>query len=183
MKITILDGNPDAGDEAFAAYLAQLVEALQQRGHEVEPLPLRTLEIKACAGCFGCWMKKPGECVTDDDAGRVRRAWMASDLVVLASPLSMGFYSALLKKTVDKMLPTLLPYLDLYGGECHHDPRYERYPRLGLLWQPGSDTDDDDLAILRTLVERQAINMKTELSSWALTSQPAEEVADAMDHL
>ena len=27
MKITILNGNPDAGDEAFEAYLEQLIEA------------------------------------------------------------------------------------------------------------------------------------------------------------
>ncbi len=180
MRVAIFDGNPDPGDGDFEAYLAELEAALRARGHEVEVLTLRELEIKACNGCFGCWVETPGDCVVADDTRATRRAWIAADLALLASPLRMGFYSALLKRTVDKLLPMLLPHIGLYGGECHHHPRYERYPRLGLLWQAGADTDDEDLAILRGIVERQAINMKTELGPWALTTQPAEEVADAM---
>jgi multimeric flavodoxin WrbA len=183
MQVTILNGNPDPGDGAFEGYLRQLTAALEARGHQVTPLPLRDLDVKPCNGCFGCWIKNPGDCVVEDDARQIRRAWMAADLALLASPVQMGFYSPLLKKCVDKLLPNLLPFISIYGGECHHDPRYERYPRYGMLLQRGADTDDEDLEILREIGGKQAFDMKTELSTWALTDQPVEEVADAIDRL
>ena len=183
MRVAIFNGNPDPADEGFETYLAELGEALRARGHEVEALTLRALDIKPCNGCFGCWIKTPGDCVVDDDAKKTRRAWMAADLALLASPVAMGFYSPLLKRAVDKLLPNLLPFISLYGGECHHDPRYEKYPRYGLLLQRGPDTDEEDLEILREIGHKQAFDMKTELCTWALTEQPVEEVADAMDRL
>lgn len=183
MRVAIFNGNPDPADQGFEGYLADLGGALQTRGHDLEVLTLREMDIKACNGCFGCWIKKPGDCVVEDDARQTRRAWMASDLALLASPVAMGFYSPLLKRTVDKMLPNLLPYIGLYGGECHHVPRYEKYPRYGMLLQRGPDTDDEDLEILREIGAKQAFDLKTEFTTWALTDQPVEEVADAMDRL
>ena len=64
MKITILNGNPEASP--LDAYLAQLKAALENTGHRVTQLDLRSLPLRYCVGCFGCWVKTPGECVSRD---------------------------------------------------------------------------------------------------------------------
>lgn len=142
MNITILDGNPSPDNIAFDGYLGGLAEALQSGGHAVTVLPLRDMEIQTCTGCWGCWVKTPGECVAKDDSAEVCRAAIHSDLVLHASPVIMGFYSALLKKAADKMIPLVHPYVTADQGEAHHWARYDRYPLLGLLLQREANTDD-----------------------------------------
>ena len=66
MKITILNGNPNAHNHGFETYLAQLSQILTAEQHQVTQVNIRDLQISYCIGCFGCWVKKPGECVTAD---------------------------------------------------------------------------------------------------------------------
>ncbi|TFG71263.1 MAG: flavodoxin family protein, partial [Anaerolineales bacterium] len=73
MKIAILDGNPDSADQAFDRYLVELRNVLSNTGHDVTLLMLRDMDIKYCTGCFGCWVKTPGECVVQDDSAVVCR--------------------------------------------------------------------------------------------------------------
>ena len=102
MHITILNGNPDESNQSFDDYLQRLSDALTSDDHGVTVLTLREMDIKYCTGCFGCWVKTPGECVVDDASRDVCRAAIHSDLVLWASPVIMGFYSALLKRAADK---------------------------------------------------------------------------------
>jgi multimeric flavodoxin WrbA len=93
-----------------------------------------------------------------------------SDFTLWAAPLKMGFPTALLKTALDKSIPLIHPYFVVDHGEAHHRPRYDRYPRLGLLVEPESDTDDADLEILANILSRTALNMKSRLE-FALTSE------------
>ena len=43
----------------------------------------------------------------------------------------------------------------------HHRPRYARYPQMGLLLGPDTDTDAEDLEITEHLWNRMARNMKS----------------------
>ena len=133
MRITILNGNPDADKAAFDGYLARLSDALTSDQHEVTILELREMDIKYCTGCWGCWVKTPGECVAADDSHGVCRAVINSDFALWASPVIMGFYSALLKKVTDKFIPLVHPYAVVNQGEAHHLARYDNYPLMGLL--------------------------------------------------
>ena len=54
MKITILNGNPDAENSAFDGYLARLSDVLTSDQHEVTILELKEMDIKYCTGCWGC---------------------------------------------------------------------------------------------------------------------------------
>jgi hypothetical protein len=177
MKITILNGNPDAGNAAFDGYLKRLSDRLVSDDHTVTTFELREMDIKHCVGCFGCWVKTPGECVVADESRDVRRAAINSDVVVWASPVIMGFYSALLKKVTDKFLPLIHPYAVVDQGEAHHLARYDRYPLLGLLLEKSADTDDDDINIISDIHRRTALNLKSRLSFTKLTLEPIEEVA------
>ena len=176
MKISILNGEPNTGSE-FDVYVRATAARAEAAGHEVRVLDLRELELRGCSGCWGCWVKTPGECVKRDDSALVCRAAIESDLLVLASPIVMGFTTALLKRAADQMIPLVHPYSVIEGGEMHHRPRYEHYPLLALLVAPGADTDAEDLAITERMWARMARNMKSRLTCSVVANSTPEEVA------
>ena len=180
MKITILNGNPDTGNTTFDAYLERLAEALTAAGCQATTLTLRDMDIHYCAGCWGCWVKTPGECVTHDDSADVCRTVINADFVLLASPVIMGFPSAVLKKTVEHLIPLIHPYGAVVQGEAHHMARYDRYPLWGLLLEKRGDTDDADVQIIADIFSRTALNFKTQLAFTELTSTPADAVAETI---
>jgi len=179
MRIAILDGEPDPASP-FSAYLSSLAGHLASQGHSVNRFELRTLDLKGCSGCFNCWVKTPGECSKRDASADICRSAIASDLLLLAAPMVMGFTSALLKGAVEQMLPILHPYFVVEGGEVHHRARYAHYPRLGLLMGAGSDTDAEDIEIATTMWARMARDMKSRLVFAAVADRAAEEVADEL---
>lgn len=175
MKITFLNGNPQPSE--FDGYLAGLANALQAAGHAVTRLDLRDLPLRHCVGCWGCWVKTPGECVARDASLEMDRAVINADFVLWAAPLKMGFPSELLKRAQDKHLPLIHPYIVVDHGEAHHLKRYAHHPRLGLLLEKEPGTDAGDLQIVSDIYCRTALNFKTRLE-FALTSEtPVEEIA------
>ncbi len=180
MKILINNGNPDPSNVGFETYLDQLEAALIRQGHSVTRLNLRDMDLRGCNGCFGCWTRSPGECVQADDGPKLRQAVIQSDFHLLASPLKMGFVSALSKTSLDKSLPLIHPYIAVDHGEAHHRARYARYPQIGLLLQEEPDTDAADRHIIEDIFSRAALNMKAKLVFRGTTMMPVEEVAAAI---
>ena len=80
MKITILNGNPDANNDVFDGYLKKLSDALVSDNHLVTILDLREMDIRYCIGCFGCWLKTPGKCIVADGSRDVCREFVSSAL-------------------------------------------------------------------------------------------------------
>jgi multimeric flavodoxin WrbA len=177
MRITILNGDPDPVS-AFQAYVQEVSRRLTASGHAVTKLDLVELDLKGCSGCWGCWVKTPGECVKRDDSAIVCRAAIEADLLVLASPLAMGFTTALLKRAADQLIPLIHPYFVVEGGETHHRARYAKYPKLGLLLGAGSDSDAEDYEITTEIWRRTARNLKSLLVFSLVSNRTAEEVAD-----
>ncbi len=175
MKITILNGSPDSGQ--FDAYLSKIITALEASGHDVTPIFLRDLPLRHCVGCWGCWVKTPGQCVSRDASLDMDRAVIQSDFTLWAAPLKMGFPSELLKMALDKHLPLIHPYVVVAYNEAHHMRRYSHYPRVGLLLDNEPMTDARDLEIVQDIVSRIAINFKTRLEFMLTPETPAPEVA------
>jgi multimeric flavodoxin WrbA len=176
MKITILNGNPAAS--AFDTTLAELGTILQAEGHSLTQFDLRDLPLRYCIGCWGCWVKTPGQCSNGDTASlAMDRAVINADFVLWAAPLKMGFPSSLLKMALDKHLPLIHPYTLVDQGEAHHCKRYAHYPRIGLLLEKEPGTDERDLQIVSDICSRTALNLKTRLE-FSLTSEtPVAELA------
>jgi multimeric flavodoxin WrbA len=143
MKITILNGSPKPC--ALDVTLAHTKSELKARGHQVTQMDLRDLPLRYCIGCWGCWVKTPGECTSRDASLEMDRAVINADFVLWAAPLKMGFPSELLKRACDKHLPLIHPYMVVDHGEAHHQKRYPHYPRLGLLLEREASRDDADL--------------------------------------
>jgi hypothetical protein len=179
MKLTILNGEPDAGTW-FDGYVRAVAEQARAAGQEVRLLDLRDLDLKGCSGCWGCWVKTPGQCAKRDDSALICRSVIESDLVLLASPMVMGFTTALLKRAADQMIPLIHPYIVIEDGEMHHRPRYGRYPLMALLLASDPDTDIEDLAITEHMWARMARNMKSRLTFTTVADRTPKEVADEL---
>jgi multimeric flavodoxin WrbA len=179
MRIIIVNGEPDA-TAAFDGYVRGFASRLAEHGNDVRELTLRDMDLRGCKGCFGCWVRTPGECVMRDDGEQLCRAVINSDLVVFAAPMAMGYPSALAKRAVERLIPLLHPYIEIEGGEMHHRKRYERYPDVGLLVSAGADTDAEDLSLTRHLWERLARDFKSRLTLFAVSDRSSKEVADEL---
>jgi multimeric flavodoxin WrbA len=183
MKVTILNGNPDASNTTFDDYLAKLADALSSDSNEITIFTLRDMDLKYCRGCWGCWVKTPGECVVKDDARETRRQYINSDLALFASPVIMGFTSALLKRAHERLIPLIHPYFELVDGEMHHLSRYDKYPLMALLLEKREDVDEEDIKIISDIYRRDAINFKTSFCFTRFTSDSIEEVANEINGL
>lgn len=163
MEITIINGNPYTENEDFDHYLQGLESFLLSQKCIVHLFSLRDMDIRYCIGCWDCWWKTPGICRHKDDAEKIYRAIVASDFLIMASPVIAGFVSSLLKKFNDRMIPLIHPYIKLVQGECHHHKRYEKYPALGLILRPESNQGAEDLEIITDIYKRFALNFHSEL--------------------
>ncbi len=177
MKILILDGGARSGNDPLADYLASFEAALASGGAEVRRIRLAEMEIRFCTGCWSCWWATPGLCALRDGMEEVYPAFLEADRVVWAVPLVLGTASALVKKTQDRLIPLLHPYIELVDGECHHRRRYDRYPELGLIVDPRDPDTTEDLAGTRLLFERFALNLRSRLVFFASTRANPEEAA------
>ena len=153
------------GDETLAPVEEALLALLRETGATVRDFQLRDIPLAYCQGCFECWIKTPGLCKTDGDAGReITGAMMGSDLMVLLTPVTFGGYSSEIKKAMDRSICIVSPFFRRIDGEVHHRRRYRRYPAIagvGVLREP----DEKQERIFRTLVERNALNFDSPVTA------------------
>ncbi len=173
MKIIIINGNPEEQNPAFDNYLAEYQKGLSKTGHIVRIITLRDMNLGFCRGCFKCWHTTPGICTINDDIKIIHREVIQADLVVWASPLIRGYFSSLLKKVQERMIPLLHPYVEIVSGEIHHRKRYLFYPVYGVIVEKEIDTDNEDLLIAQKIQERYALNFRTELGFFLTTETTA----------
>ena len=183
MKVILLNGNPVPSNSKFDQYLSSLSQKLQEDKHKVRILTLRDMKMGYCKGCFDCWVKTPGLCIVKDDTYHICDECINSDLLIFASPLIMGFTSALLKKANDKLIPLILYHVELVDNEYHHIARYPKYPFTALLLGKEEDTDSEDIEIVTEIYRRDAINFKTEFRFTKFINDPIEEVVHEINHI
>ncbi|MGD0643428.1 MAG: NAD(P)H-dependent oxidoreductase [Candidatus Bathyarchaeia archaeon] len=162
MNAVIFNGAKE-GDLTIKAIEKTIVHQLTKAGWEIEPIELCTVQIAACLGCFGCWVKTPGTCVINDDGRETTRKAIQSDLMVWLTPVTFGGYSSELKKALDRTIPILLPYFESYHGQIHHEMRYKKYPKLLVIGvqEPGVDYEETFIA----LAERNMLNLRPPASA------------------
>jgi multimeric flavodoxin WrbA len=148
MKIAIFDGDPRGRGTPLDVELGALLEQAKARGDRCERLRLAELEIHPCVGCFQCWVKDPGRCRLRDDGGRLAAAVAGVDLLVFAAPMRMGFVTSLLKRAQDRVIPNVLPYVEVVEGECHHPVRYHGFD-VALLVERGDATAEEIAATIQ----------------------------------
>lgn len=161
MNITIVNGAPD---ETWAAHENALIKVVSQLevDYTVDLFHSRNMNITYCCGCFSCWVKTPGKCIFKDDMDSILKSIVNADYVIFASPLEAGFITKDTKKVMDRIIPTLLPYLKNYGGECHHLTRYKPASVLGVLLLDNGNLDDEAVDMIYDYFERVSLNMHSD---------------------
>ena len=156
MKAYILS-DKDYQTAAYVRLLDQAKDALL--GFETEEKQLGRNDIHYCVGCFGCWTKKPGECVIGDDLASINRAMMTSDVVVYLVPVIFGQFSANIKYALDRWLPNMLPFFESRkDGSTMHPRRYTSYPRQIMIGY-GDSLSAEDAQLFTDITKKHRNNI------------------------
>lgn len=103
--------------------------------------------IKPCIGCFGCWVKSPGECVIKDGYDQMGALIHHADEVVVISRYTYGGLSSFVKNVFDRSIAWVSPYFEVYEGEMHHKKRYPEEKPMSFIFRGyGLTKEDQDKA-------------------------------------
>jgi multimeric flavodoxin WrbA len=123
---------------------AAVDDFLEQKGFEVRKTVIDRETLTFCMGCFGCWVKKPGECVIDDGMTGINRDSINSDTVFYLSPVVFGQFSPNIKNAVDRWIPNILPFFKSKpGGLTVHPSRYDAYPSIIIIGYGDGLSEED----------------------------------------
>ena len=96
---------------------------LKKGGVSIEEIMVHKKNIKPCLGCFTCWTKTPGICVSHDDMVEILPILDNADLIVYAVPLYIYSIPGPVKTFLDRQLPLAEPYLVEKNGITSHPRR------------------------------------------------------------
>lgn len=101
-NILILNGSPRKNGST-ASLIKAFADGAIESGNEVREAYIHGMNIKSCLGCDAC-MKTHAGCVQKDDGMAIiykDLAWC--DVIVFASPVYFGYFTAQLKTVIDRM--------------------------------------------------------------------------------
>ncbi len=102
MKILTIFGSPRKKSNT-ARMLNWVEDCLLQERNEVKRLTLAAMDVKPCLACAACKkvLDEPG-CVLSDDGIGLVKDMLASDVILLATPLYMWGFPAQIKAAIDR---------------------------------------------------------------------------------
>ena len=162
--------------ETFLEARRTLRDYLTGRGFALTEADIGAGELTHCMGCFGCWIKKPGECVIGDRMAELTRAAMNSDAVIYLGPGVVGQLSANIKDAIDRWLPNMLPFfVTRSDGSTMHPPRYDDYPKQVMVGY-GDDLTTEDARLFTDITKKHRSGVEA-----LVLGQPGVDFAAALD--
>ena len=129
-KILVLLGSPrKKGNSTTLAN--QIIKGAEAAGAEVESIYLNGLEIKPCQGCYACKKENSKGCVVDDDMQSLYPKIIASDAMVIATPVYWFNMTAQIKIFMDRCF-------GLFDAEFTVNPLYKKQIAIAMSY---GDTD------------------------------------------
>jgi multimeric flavodoxin WrbA len=129
MKITVFNGSPRAEKGNTHFMVKAFLDGAESAGAETENIFIARRKINPCTGCFSCWLKNPGVCIFKDDMPELLQKFLASDIIVFASPLYVDNISGQTKVFMDRLVPLADPLITQdKKGESRHKKRYDQPP-------------------------------------------------------
>lgn len=158
MKIAVIY---DSSESTARTICASLEPVHQKEGVQKELIDVAQEELKACIGCFGCWVKTPGVCIHTKDSGTAfLRKIFDTDFLVIISKITWGGYSRSIKAYADRMLPLLHPNFRKVNGEMHHRLRYGKMPVLLAVGFDGRSEKENETFMKYTDAHRDNLAVK-----------------------
>jgi multimeric flavodoxin WrbA len=103
MRITSVLGSPRPKKGNTAKVLGWVEEELRAKGHDVDHINITEKKVNGCKECYTCQgiPDEPG-CPQEDDAKEIFERLMASDAMLIASPLFCWGFSSQIKPLIDR---------------------------------------------------------------------------------
>lgn len=120
MKVIAFNCSPKAEKANTALILDPFLKGLENAGAQVELCYTKNLKIKPCSGDLHCWFRKPGVCIHQDDMQALYPKLREADLWVFGTPVYFDGVTATMKNLMDRMVPLILPFVELRNGHCAH---------------------------------------------------------------
>ena len=120
MKIIGIVGSPRKSGNADIL-TDTFLNGAKAGGAETAKHFLADLDIHQCQGCFrNCMLDPKNYCPRfDDDANRLIQEMISSDVVLFASPLYCGTYTAIMARFFERLLPVI--EIEIIGKEGTRD--------------------------------------------------------------
>ncbi|MBE5961279.1 MAG: flavodoxin family protein [Lachnospiraceae bacterium] len=104
--------------------------SIQSSKEELVILTKKEKEPHYCIGCFGCWIKNPGECVIKDGYEHMGEYVGNCEEFIIISKCIYGEFSPYVKTLIDRSISTCHPFFTKREGMMHHRLRYDNNPKL-----------------------------------------------------
>lgn len=98
---------------------------------------------KHCIGCFGCWIKTPGECVIKDGIDRTGCDMGKCEELIMISECLYGGFSAFVKKVQDRAISYVRGDFDIVKGEMRHRRRYKNRIKITAYFYGDGITEEE----------------------------------------
>lgn len=110
-----------------------------------------------CQGCFGCWLKTPGQCVIRDSLQNISAQMGSCREMMILSRCCYGGFSPAIKKVLDRSIAVSLPFFTYRSGRVHHPMRYREHPALKICFY--GDITEPERRTAMQLAEAYRVNM------------------------
>lgn len=114
-------------------------------------------DIHHCIGCFGCWVKTPGQCVIKDDYSNMGKLLSECDELILISKCTYGGFSPFIKNVLDRAISYISPYFVTRNGQMHHKRRYDNVISISAYFY-GDYITQAEKETAKSLVNANAVN-------------------------
>jgi len=116
-------------------------------------------KISPCICCFGCWIKKPGQCVINDGYENMGAVLSKCEKLIIVSQCFYGGFRPFIKNVLDRSAcPSTLPYFKIKNGETYHPKRYKNDYVLSVHFYGKISEAEKETA--RKLIKKIAKNQK-----------------------
>ena len=114
--------------------------------------------LAPCTGCFGCWIRTPGQCLIADAGQKTGALLGQARRLILVSRCIYGSYSVFVKRVLDRAISYVHPCFTFRYGEMHHRHRYENCLLISA-YLYGDDLTTGECETARLLLRANAENL------------------------
>ena len=129
--------------------------------------------IRNCIGCFGCWVKTPGQCVIHDGYENMGKLLSQCNELILISECVYGSLSPFVKNVLDRAISYIHPFFSIRDGRMHHKRRYGNVITISACFY-GKDISPEERATAQSIIEGNAVNYDGRTGTVAFFDSPEE---------
>ena len=129
--------------------------------------------IKHCIGCFGCWIKTPGECVIKDSFSHTGCDMGKCDELIMISECLYGGFSSFVKKVQDRAISYVRGDFDIVNNEMRHRRRYKNKIKITAYFY-GENITEEEKITAENIVKANAKNFYAVVEKVVFLKNPEE---------